>query len=99
MCLQGETVHGQVVIVNEKTKILIEQLEKESKDGQEEDVETSENSMKIAGDVYQLAKKLLSWLIRYRRVLLSMAFNGGSCDSVCSCSNMAGNLLGLPVCL
>jgi hypothetical protein len=57
-------VHGQVIVVNDHTKTLIDKLEKESRDGSEGDVTTSESSIKIAGQVYQLAKKLLSWLLR-----------------------------------
>ncbi len=57
-------MHGQVIVVNDHTKTLIDKLEKESRDGSEGDVTTSESSIKIAGQVYQLAKKLLSWLLR-----------------------------------
>lgn len=63
-CLRGETVQGQVVVVNDRTKMLIEQLEKECKEATEGDIQTTGDSMKMAGQVYQLAKKLLSWLIR-----------------------------------
>ncbi|XP_046849698.1 connector enhancer of kinase suppressor of ras 3-like [Xenia sp. Carnegie-2017] len=63
-CLQSETVHGQVIIVSNETKSLIEQLEKESSNAGDQDVRTSESSMKMAASVYHLAKKLLSWLLR-----------------------------------
>ena len=54
-----------MLAVNEQTKALIEKLEKESHDASEGDVTTCEDSTKFAGHVYQLAKKLLSWLVRY----------------------------------
>ncbi|XP_028413398.1 microtubule-associated protein futsch-like [Dendronephthya gigantea] len=63
-CLQEETVHGQVVVVNSQTKKLIDKLEKEGLEASEGDVNTSQSSMKNAEQVYQLAKKLLSWLLR-----------------------------------
>lgn len=64
LCLQGETVHGQVVAVNDQTKLLVNKLEKEGQHAVDGDVTTSEASTKIAIHVYQLTKKLLSWLLR-----------------------------------
>lgn len=53
-----------MIIVSNETKSLIEQLEKESSETGDQDVRTSESSMKMAASVYHLAKKLLSWLLR-----------------------------------
>ena len=53
-----------MLAVNEQTKSLIEKLERESQKANDGDITTSEASMKFAGHVYQLAKKLLSWLVR-----------------------------------